>query len=114
MEDEKKPTESEQIALEENETLFETEVERVKKKRREAMFELGLFLVLGILIGITLKTEAVKKITMGFSDYQIKKVQQSYDISAIKKKLEDQMAQQQMEAQAQMQASQENQNQEEK
>lgn len=102
MEQEKKATEVEQdILVEEVEQQIETEVERAKKKRREAFFELGLFFVLGILIGVTLKTEAVKKITMGFNDYQIKKPSQSYDITALRKKMEDEFAEQQAAQQAQ-------------
>lgn len=92
--------------IEEQEAQIETEVERAKKKRREAIFELGLFLVLGILIGITLKTEAVKKITMGFNDYQIQKVSQSYDVSALKKKMEDELAEQQAQQEAAIQSAQ--------
>ena len=82
----------------------ETEQEKEKKKKREAIFEMALFLILGVLIGITLKTEAVKKITMGFNDYQIVKPVASYDISAIKKELESKAAEQQAQAQAQVQA----------
>ncbi|EKD58814.1 MAG: hypothetical protein ACD_56C00045G0005 [uncultured bacterium] len=88
------------------EPQFETEIERVQKKRREAIFEMALFLILGVLIGVTLKTEAVKKITIGFNDYQIQKVSQSYDVTALKKELEEQMAQQQAAQQIQQQVQQ--------
>lgn len=66
-----------------------------KKKRREIIFEMALFLVLGILIGVTLKTEAVKKITIGFNDYQINKKVERYDVAALKKNIDDQIAEQQ-------------------
>lgn len=89
--------------LENAETQIETEVQRAQKKRREAIFEMGLFFVLGILIGVTLKTEAVKKITMGFNDYQIKKAAQSFDVATLKKNLEEEFAQQQAAQQAQQQ-----------
>jgi uncharacterized membrane protein YcjF (UPF0283 family) len=72
-----------------------------KKRRKEAIFEMVLFFVLGVLIGVTLKTEAVKRITIGFNDYQIKKPAQSYDIAALKKNLDDQLAAQQAAQQAQ-------------
>ncbi|KKQ43766.1 MAG: hypothetical protein US63_C0044G0002 [Candidatus Moranbacteria bacterium GW2011_GWC2_37_8] len=101
MEQEKNNVELEEISeFGPIETQIETEVERAKKKRREAIFEMSLFLILGILIGITLKTEAVKKITIGFNDYQIKKYEQSYDISAMKRKLEDQITQEEAAQQA--------------
>lgn len=102
MEQEKNIAEAEQeILASEVDEQIESEVERAKKRRREAIFELGLFFVLGVLIGITLKTEAVKKITMGFNDYQIQKPAQSYDVSALKKKLEEEFNQQQAAQQAQ-------------
>lgn len=103
MEQEKNQAELEQENALEVETPIETEVERAGKKRREAIFELGLFFILGVLIGITLKTEAVKKITIGFNDYQIKKSAQSYDVAALRKKLEDAASQQQAQEQAQQQ-----------
>lgn len=77
------------------EAEFETEMDRAKKKKREAIFEMTLFLILGILLGVTIKTEAVKKITIGFNDYQVKKTTQSYNIPELKKKLDDEMAAQQ-------------------
>ena len=79
---------------------FEIESDEVleKKKRKEVIFEMALFLILGILIGITVKTEALKRITIGFNDYQIKKSTQSYDLTALKKQLDDQAALQQQAA----------------
>ena len=102
MEQDKIETELEKTEeLEPVDAQIETEIERVKKKRREAIFELALFFILGVLIGITVKTEAVKKITIGFNDYQIAKPVPSYDVAALKKNLDDQMAQQQAEQQTQ-------------
>lgn len=65
-----------------------------KKKRREVVFEMALFLMLGILLGITIKTESVKRITIGFNDYQIVKPAESYDIDALKKSLDEQIIEQ--------------------
>jgi hypothetical protein len=115
MQQDKKTAEFEQIktleqekAIEEKEELkkeieietFELEVESgvilEKKKRREVIFEMALFLVLGILLGVTIKTEAVKRITIGFNDYQITKPAQSYNVTEMKKALDEQMAQQEM------------------
>ena len=61
-----------------------------KKRKREVIFELALFLVLGILIGITVKTEAVKRITIGFGDYKITTGKNAYNIEDMKKNLEEQ------------------------
>jgi hypothetical protein len=95
---------NEEIQQEEN--LLESaqkQVSQEQKKKRELLFEMSLFFILGILIGITLKTEAVKRITIGFNDYQLPKVAASYNIAEIKNKLEAQTAQQQTQAQSQAQ-----------
>ena len=59
-----------------------------KKKKREVVFELALFLILGILLGITIKTEAVKRITIGFNDYKIVDGKQGYNFQEMENKLE--------------------------
>ncbi len=66
-----------------------------KKKKKDLFFELTLFFILGILIGITAKTEAVKKITIGFNDYQIPAKLERYDLAELKRNLLQQAAQQQ-------------------
>ncbi|HAR99862.1 MAG: hypothetical protein US57_C0006G0051 [Candidatus Moranbacteria bacterium GW2011_GWC2_37_73] len=86
---------------------IENEMERAKKRRREVIFEMALFFILGVLLGVTIKTEAVKKITIGFNDYQITKSSQKYDIAELKKALDEQAAEQAAQEQIQM----ENQNQ---
>ncbi|MDD5464119.1 MAG: hypothetical protein PHP62_03140 [Candidatus Moranbacteria bacterium] len=86
---------------------IENEMERAKKRRREVIFEMALFFILGVLLGVTVKTEAVKKITIGFNDYQITKSVQKYDIAELKKVLDEQAAQQAAQEQIRM----ENQNQ---
>lgn len=60
-------------------------------------FELILFLILGFLLGFTIKTEAAKKITIGFSDYKISKVKQGYDFTQMEKELKSSAAEQQVE-----------------
>ncbi|KKQ51152.1 MAG: hypothetical protein US70_C0022G0028 [Parcubacteria group bacterium GW2011_GWD2_38_11] len=95
--------------IEEKEKLqpIENEMERAKKRRREVVFEMALFFVLGVLLGVTMKTEAIKKITIGFNDYQISKPLESYNIADLKKKLDDQIAeQQQMQLESQNQPQQ--------
>lgn len=49
--------------------------------------EIALIFILGILIGIAVKTEAVKRITMGYNDYQIKIADDRYSISQLEKDL---------------------------
>jgi len=61
--------------------------EAPKKEKRSRKYdfyiELALFLVLGTLIGIAVKTEAQKSITIGFDDYKMKIFKQDYDINQL-------------------------------
>jgi hypothetical protein len=54
-----------------------------KRKRTDFYIELALFFILGILVGIAVKTEAAKKITIGFNDYKMKIMKQDYDINKL-------------------------------
>lgn len=63
------------------------QVLEINKTKRDFKIELILFFILGVLLGVTIKTEAVKKITIGFSDYKINAAADSYNVSEIKKKL---------------------------
>ncbi|MFA4817456.1 MAG: hypothetical protein WC608_01880 [Parcubacteria group bacterium] len=57
------------------------------KGKVDFFIEIALIFVLGILIGIAVKTEAVKRITMGYNDYQIKIEADRYSISQLEKDL---------------------------
>ena len=52
-----------------------------KQERSNPYIEKALILILGILIGIAVKTEAVKKITIGFDDYLMISHEQSYNLN---------------------------------
>jgi hypothetical protein len=69
------------------------EIVEYKKKRKDVIVELSLFLILGILLGVTIKTEAVKKITIGFNDYKLANARQAYNITMMQKELQTQAAQ---------------------
>jgi hypothetical protein len=71
-----------------------------RKKKMNFRFELTLFFILGFLLGVVIKTEAVKRITIGFNDNLIISQKQSYDIEKIKGEIAK-------EAEAQNQAAQE-------
>lgn len=58
-----------------------------RKKRYDFYIELILFLILGVLLGIAVKTEAVKKITIGFDDYKMNIKKQDYDINQLQNNL---------------------------
>ncbi len=55
--------------------------------QRGFYFEMALFLILGFLLGVVVKTEAVKKVTMGFNDYKIVSLKQGYNFSEMRKNL---------------------------
>lgn len=57
------------------------------KGKVDFFIEIALIFVLGILIGIAVKTEAIKRITMGYNDYQIKIEDDRYSISQLEKDL---------------------------
>lgn len=83
-----------------------------KKKKREVIFEMALFLILGVLLGITIKTEAVKRITIGFNDYKVINGKNAYNTVDMKNKLDEQAkaaqpqaVQQQAEQQSQQQSA---------
>lgn len=61
--------------------------ENADKKKKDFYVELALFLILGILIGIAAKTEAGKRITIGFNDYQLINSRNRYDINELQKNL---------------------------
>lgn len=59
----------------------------MKKKKYNLSIEPVLILILGILMGVVVKTEALKRITIGFNDYRIPYLKQSYDMDKIYKDL---------------------------
>lgn len=61
--------------------------ENPKKSKRDFYIEMALILILGILLGVAIKSEALKKITIGFNDYQMKIVKSDYDINKLEKDL---------------------------
>lgn len=68
----------------EMEASTEVSEENIKPKGRSGLYvELALFLILGFLIGMAVKTEAVKKITIGFDDYKMQIFSGGYDINKL-------------------------------
>lgn len=62
----------------------DTDGESQKKKgKTDYYIELILFLILGVLLGIAVKTESVKRVTIGYNDYKMKIMHQDYDINKL-------------------------------
>jgi hypothetical protein len=53
------------------------------KIKRDYYIELVLFLILGILIGVAVKTEASRRITIGYNDYRMKIGANQYNINQL-------------------------------
>jgi len=70
----------------------ENDEEREKNRKRvDFLIEMALLLILGILIGIAVKTEANKRITIGFNDYKMKIPQNIYNINKMQIDVMDKM-----------------------
>lgn len=96
---------NEEINIKEAEIIIENEAENKDKAKQEnPHVEKFLILILGILIGITLKTEAIKRITIGFDDYLMKYYEQSYDLN----KMQDEQIQKMIEEQEVQESEMEN------
>ncbi len=77
--------------------LLEDEMQtKVERNRKMDMYiEFVLIFILGILIGIAVKTEANKKITIGFDDYQMKLYRPDFNIDQLQADTEKKDAQNQ-------------------
>ena len=84
MDEEIKDAQTSDVSVEE----FESDDQgKFKKRKTDYYIELALFLILGLLIGIAIKTEAVKRVTIGFDDYKMKMMKQDYDVNKIQSDL---------------------------
>lgn len=83
-----------EIEMEDDPAPVSEENAAPKKRRHRLDFyiELALFLILGILVGISAKTEAKKYITIGFDDYKMKIERQAYNINQLQTTLDAQQA----------------------
>lgn len=98
----------------ENESVQEAEVEKIekvvevdfseteispeeleRKKKMDRYVEFGLLFVLGILVGIAIKTEATRRITIGFDDWQMNIVRQDVDFNKMQLEVAKKSAEQQ-------------------
>ncbi len=66
---------------------MDNEIKNVPEKKLSQRVEWILILILGFLLGVAIKTEASKRITIGFNDYKVENLKQDYDISKIQSDL---------------------------
>lgn len=69
------------------EPLLIPEESKTSKNKKDWKAELALFLILGVLLGIVIKTEAAKRITIGYEDHKVSLSKQNYSINEIQEKL---------------------------
>lgn len=82
MEDETKIREAEfELVTEHSEEGGSKIGDATRNKKRDFYVELVLLFILGILIGIAIKTEAYEKITIGFDDYRMRPAKQDFNIN---------------------------------
>lgn len=60
------------------------EKDALKKNYRT---EVILILIIGLLLGVMIKAESLKKLSIGFSDYKVSGGTQGYDLAEIEKRL---------------------------
>jgi len=75
--------------------------EKLRNKKRDLYIELVLLFILGILLGIALKNEAARRITIGFDDYKMNIMKSDFDINQIEKDILDKQKEEQAQEEAQ-------------
>lgn len=90
--------------------FLEEKAEERRPGKAEFYIELALFLILGLLIGIAAKTEAVKRVSVGFDDYKMKIYQSEYNLNDMqvdqaKKRAEEMKKQEEVQPQGQAQGA---------
>ncbi len=63
--------------------------ETKEEKKVDFRFELVLFLILGFLLGVVIKTEASKWVTIGYNDGSVVSEKQGYNFEKIEKEIAD-------------------------
>lgn len=78
---------------------MDSNTNNLTSEKKNLYLEYALFLILGFLLGIVIKTEAGKRITIGFNDYQAESKQEAYDLNKLQKDLMDQKSKEQKQPQ---------------
>ncbi len=64
-----------------------SQIDKEENAKKNYRTEIILIFVIGLLIGVMAKAEAIKKLSIGFNDYKVEARAQGYDIEAIEKSL---------------------------
>lgn len=71
---------------------MDNESQNLTSEKKNIYLEYALFLILGFLLGVVIKTEAGKRITVGFNDFQVDMKQETYNINDLQKSLAEKSA----------------------
>lgn len=71
----------------EDEKIEVMDTDMKPKKSMDFRIELILFLILGVLLGVMVKKEATRRVTVGFDDYRVMAEKHGVDINKIQKDL---------------------------
>lgn len=63
---------------------MKNKLQGMKNKFRMDLF---LYLIMGVLLGVIIKTEAAKRVVIGFDDYKLAGIRQDYNINRMEKDL---------------------------
>lgn len=81
-----------------------TENDNKPKNKKSYQTEIILIFIIGLLLGIMLKAESLKKVSIGFSDYRVAGGVQEYKMDDIEKQLKEKSEKAQAEQAEQQQA----------
>ncbi len=66
---------------------FEENASQKTESGKKYYLEIALILIIGFLLGVMIKSEALKSVSIGFDDYKVVSAKQGYDIDGIEKEL---------------------------
>lgn len=69
-----------------------------KENKKNYRTEIVLIFIIGLLLGIMIKAESLKKVSIGFSDYKVTGGAQGYDLDGIEERMLEESKAQQEEA----------------
>ncbi len=75
-----------------------TENKNYNEAKKDFRIEIALILIVGILLGVMIKAESLKRVAVGFSDYKTRAEMHGYNIDRIEKELFEKIKEEQAQA----------------
>lgn len=83
-------------------------IDEIGGDKKNYRTEIILIFIIGLLLGVMIKAEALKSLSIGFSDYKVKGGKQGYDVMAIEKKMKEEAEMKRAQAEAATKEAQQN------